>query len=190
METKAYNLIEPKDLAKNTTINLQVCEAEVDMYWRVAIDVLEVIEANNRKGEPTVMVVPYGPLGPYARLVYLVNKYRVSLKNCVFCNMDEYVTDDKKFIDINCMLGIGGVLTFKNSEKLKNIVKCIDVKYLLLETDSPYLSPEPLRGKKNQPYNIIYVAQKISEIKQIPLDYVLNETTKNAVSQFDLKITL
>ncbi len=49
METKAYNLIDPKDLAKNTTINLQVCEAEVDMYWRVAIDVLEVIEANNKK---------------------------------------------------------------------------------------------------------------------------------------------
>ena len=89
METKAYNLIEPQDLAKNTTINLQVCEAEVDMYWRVAIDVLEVIEANNKKNEPTVMVVPYGPLGPYARLVHLVNKYRISLKNCVFINMDE-----------------------------------------------------------------------------------------------------
>ena len=43
-----------------------------------------LIQENNRKGEPTVMVVPYGPLGPYSRLVYLVNKYRVSLKNCVF----------------------------------------------------------------------------------------------------------
>ncbi len=68
------------------------------MYWRVAIAVLETIKENNEKGEPTVMVVPYGPLGPYSRLVYLVNKYRVSLKNCVFINMDEYLTDDKQYI--------------------------------------------------------------------------------------------
>ena len=47
------------------------------------------------------MVVPYGPLGPYSRLVYLVNKYRVSLKNCTFINMDEYLTDDKKQIETN-----------------------------------------------------------------------------------------
>ena len=108
METKAYNLIEPQDLAKNTTINLQVCEAEVDMYWRVAIDVLEVIEANNKKNEPTVMVVPYGPLGPYARLVHLVNKYRISLKNCVFINMDEYLEDEKTYIDYNDPLSFRG----------------------------------------------------------------------------------
>lgn len=108
METKAYNLIDPKDLAKNTTINLQVCEAEVDMYWRVAIDVLEVIEANNKKGEPTVMVVPYGPLGPYARLVHLVNKYRISLKNCVFINMDEYMENKNEYIDESDPLSFRG----------------------------------------------------------------------------------
>lgn len=120
---------------------------------------------------------------------YEILKEYKDLKKVIHCYSSS-LEMAKKFIDINCMLGIGGVLTFKNSEKLKNIVKNIDIKYLLLETDSPYLSPEPLRGKKNQPYNIIYVAQKISEIKQIPLDYVLNETTKNAVSQFDLKIAL
>lgn len=91
MKTKAYNLISPEKLHENTSIDLRVCESEVDMYWSVAIDVLEVIKANNEKNEPTVMVVPYGPLGPYARLVYLVNKYRISLKNCVFMNMDEYM---------------------------------------------------------------------------------------------------
>ncbi len=92
----------------------------------------------------------------------------------------------KEFIKINCRLGIGGVLTFKNS-KLKDVIKEIDLKYLLLETDSPFLTPEPLRGTKNEPYNVIYVAKKIAEIKNISLEEVLEITTKNAKEQFDLE---
>ncbi|MCM1370432.1 MAG: TatD family hydrolase [Clostridium sp.] len=95
-----------------------------------------------------------------------------------------------KFIDINCMLGIGGVVTFKNSSKLKEVVRNIPIEYLLLETDSPYLSPEPLRGLRNEPYNTIYVAEEISKLKCISLDNVLKSTTINACSQFDLKITI
>ncbi len=97
-----------KELKEKTKINLEVCEHEVDMYWKVAIEVLETIEENNRNGKKTFMIVPYGPIGPYFRLAYLVNKYRVSLKNCVFCNMDEYLTDDKKFIDENDPLSFRG----------------------------------------------------------------------------------
>ncbi len=69
---------------------------------------LETIDENNKKGEMTVMVVPYGPIGPYSRLVYLVNKYRVSLRSCVFINMDEYLTDDKEYIDENDPLSFRG----------------------------------------------------------------------------------
>jgi TatD DNase family protein len=92
----------------------------------------------------------------------------------------------RELIKINCKLGIGGVLTFKNSKKLQDVVKNIDIKYFLLETDSPYLSPEPFRGKINEPYNIIYVAKKIAEIKDIETEEVLSITTSNAISQFDL----
>ncbi len=87
-----------EEVIKNSKFVVNVCDHEVDMYWKVAIEVLETIEENNKKGKTTFMIVPYGPLGPYFRLAYLVNKYRVSLKNCIFCNMDEYVTDDFKFI--------------------------------------------------------------------------------------------
>ena len=93
------NRIKPEDLGKGSNIKLNVCETEVDMYWKVAIEVLETVEENNRNGEPTLMVVPYGPLGPYARIAYLVNKYRVSLKNCTLINMDEYIADDFRYID-------------------------------------------------------------------------------------------
>ena len=66
-----YNLIKPEDLGKGSSVKLDVSIAEVDMYWKVAIEVLETIEENNKKGEPTLMVVPYGPLGPYARIAEL-----------------------------------------------------------------------------------------------------------------------
>ena len=94
----------------------------------------------------------------------------------------------KKFIKINTKFGIGGVLTFKNEKKLKEIVTKLELENFVLETDSPYLAPEPLRGKKNEPINIKYVAQKIAELKNTDINTVLKETTKNAKNLFDLKI--
>lgn len=85
-------------------------------------------------------------------------------------------------------LGIGGVLTFKNASKLVRVVEGIDLKYLLLETDSPYLTPEPYRGSKNEPANVKLVAQKIAAIKNISNEDVIDMTTDNAVSLFDLPI--
>lgn len=102
------NAIPEEELGKGSNIRLEVCDQEVDMYWKVAIEVLETIEANNKKGEETVMIVPYGPLGPYARLVYLINKYRISLKKCTFFNMDEYITDDGKYIPKESPLSFRG----------------------------------------------------------------------------------
>lgn len=105
---ESYYTAPIEELAKKSKIKLNVCDHEVDMYWKVAIEVLETIAENNKKGKTTFMIVPYGPLGPYFRIVYLANKYRVSLKNCVFCNMDEYLTDEKKYIDISDPLSFRG----------------------------------------------------------------------------------
>lgn len=92
----------------------------------------------------------------------------------------------KRFLEFNVMFGIGGVVTFKNGIKLGEVVKDINIDRLLLETDSPYLSPEPFRGKRNEPYNVYFVACKIAQIKEIPLKMVLKRTTENAIRQFDL----
>lgn len=94
----------------------------------------------------------------------------------------------KRFISIGCKLGIGGVITFKNSVKLQEVIKNIDIKNILLETDSPYLTPEPFRGKQNQPCNVILVAKKIAEIKKMSIEKVTQITTNNAITQFDLKL--
>lgn len=94
----------------------------------------------------------------------------------------------KRFIKLNVTLGIGGVLTFKNEKKLKEVVKELDLKWFLLETDSPYLTPEPFRGYKNEPINVRFVAKKIAEIKGKNYDEVAFKTTANALSQFDINI--
>lgn len=96
----------------------------------------------------------------------------------------------KEFIKLGVYFGIGGVLTFKNSHQLKDIVSKLDLNYLLLETDSPFLAPEPIRGTKNVPFNTYYVAKKIAEIKGISLDEVLKITSSNAIRVFDLPINL
>lgn len=91
-------------------------------------------------------------------------------------------------INPNIKFGIGGVLTFKNSKKLKEVVEYLDMKNILLETDSPYLAPEPLRGTKNEPYNVKYVAEYIANMKNISVEEVEEITSMNAISQFDLKL--
>ena len=102
------NLIAPEDLGKGSGIKLDVCDTEHDMYWKMAMEVLEIIEENNKIGKKTVMVVPYGPIGPYSRLVYLIKKRNVSLKNCIFINMDEYLTDDGKYLSMDNPLPFRG----------------------------------------------------------------------------------
>lgn len=90
-----------------------------------------------------------------------------------------------EYIKLGYKLGIGGVLTFKNS-KLYEVIEKIDLKDIVLETDSPFLSPEPFRGKKNKPCNVLYVAKRIAEIKNISLEEVINTTTATAKQIFDI----
>ncbi len=93
-----YRTIPANELGKGSNIKVELCETEVDLYWKMAIEVAELIEENNKKGEPTVMIIPYGPLGPYARLVDMVNTRRISLKNCWFINMDEYLDKNNRYL--------------------------------------------------------------------------------------------
>ena len=90
-----------------------------------------------------------------------------------------------KFIKLGYKLGIGGVITFKNCN-LKNVLAKIPLGNIILETDSPYLTPVPFRGKKNSSKYLKYVAEKISEILEISVENVSLETTKNACGVFDL----
>lgn len=94
----------------------------------------------------------------------------------------------KKFQMLGIKFGVGGTLTFKNNKKTVEVVQELDLTNFVLETDSPYLTPEPYRGKKNQPCYVSFVAQKIAEIKKISYEEVVEATMKTAISQFDLPI--
>ena len=90
------------------------------------------------------------------------------------------------YIKMGYKLGIGGVVTFKNSNLYK-VIESVGIENIVLETDSPYLTPEPFRGKRNSSKYIPYIAEKIANILNISVDEVAGITTKNACTLFDLK---
>ena len=94
-------------------------------------------------------------------------------------------TEANKIIDLGFFLGIGGVVTFKNST-LHEALRNIDLKNLVLETDSPYLSPEPKRGRRNETSYLVYVAQKIADIYNVSVEHVAEITTTNAKKIFEI----
>ena len=116
----------------------------------------------------------------------IIKKYNVGSKTDIHC-FSSSLEMAREFIKLGCKLGIGGVLTFKNSEKIKEVVSNVDLSSLLLETDSPYMSPVPFRGKRNEPCNILRVAEVISDLKGVSVDEVLKITSINAHNLFDFE---
>ncbi len=92
----------------------------------------------------------------------------------------------KECIKKGFYIALGGVVTFKNAKKVHEIAKEIPLEYLLLETDAPYLTPEPYRGKRNEPAYVKFVAEKIAQIRGISLEEVSSITTKNARKVFNI----
>ena len=92
----------------------------------------------------------------------------------------------KKLIDINCYISVSGIITFKNSTELTETITSIPMEKLLVETDSPYLAPEPFRGKSNEPSYIIHTVEKLSKIKNISKDEVMKNTSDNFFKIFNL----
>lgn len=92
----------------------------------------------------------------------------------------------REYLNMGYYLGIGGVLTFKNAKKLKEVVDYMPMEWLVLETDCPYLAPTPNRGKRNVSAYLTYVAQEIASIKGISEEKVVEITTQNAKKLYRL----
>ena len=91
------------------------------------------------------------------------------------------------FLEMGFYFGIGGVATFKNAKKIKEALAVIPIDRIVLETDSPYLSPEPFRGKRNDSTKLIYVAHALSQIKQLSLSEISEITTDNVKNLYRIK---
>lgn len=101
------------------------------------------------------------------------------------------------YIDLGFMISVTGIVTFKARAKerlesglspLQDMARQIPLESLMIETDAPYISPEPLRGKRNEPWHVIHIAKKIAELKNISYEEVSEATTKNAERMFGIKI--
>ena len=156
------------DFYWDKTFAAQQYEAfDIQMQWALEKNIPIVIHTRNAIHEAIERVQPFSKKG---------------LKGIFHCFGNDIVTANK-IIDMNFYLGIGGVVTYKNSG-LSETLKEIPLEYLVLETDAPYLTPVPYRGKRNEPSYIKYIAQKIAEIKQVSIEEVGAITSANAEKIF------
>ena len=181
---KDYEILE--EMVKNNPKIVAIGEIGLDYYWNkdnkdkqreVFCKQLEIAE----KLKVPVVIHSRDSIN---ETYEILKKYKVSGVIHCFSGSLEMA---KKFISLGFLLGIGGVVTFKNS-KLFEVIEKLELTNIVLETDSPYLTPEPNRGKTNESSNIPYIAQKIAEVKHIPLKNVAKITTENAIRTFDLPI--
>lgn len=179
---KDYKILE--ELVKNNPKMVAIGEIGLDYYWNQdnkdkqrqvfrkqleiaeRLDVPVIIHSRDSIGETYEILSEYHVRG-------VIHCFSGSLEMA------------KKFIDLGFLLGIGGVVTFKNS-KLYQVVENIPLSSIVLETDSPYLTPEPNRGKINESSNIPFIASRIAEITGKSIEEVGKITTENAIQLFDL----
>jgi TatD DNase family protein len=108
----------------------------------------------------------------------VIKKYHLKTKFLIHCFTGSLVFA-KKLLELGCLISFSGIITFKKSSDLRSVVKYVPIEKMLIETDSPYLSPDPFRGKSNEPANVKIVAENVALIKDISFQRVANATTRN-----------
>jgi len=93
----------------------------------------------------------------------------------------------ERYVKIGFMISLAGPVTFKNAKVPKEVARAIGIDHLLIETDCPYLTPHPFRGKLNEPANVVYIAQEIAKLKNMEIEDVARITTFNAKKVFGIK---
>jgi TatD DNase family protein len=158
------------DFYWDTTFTTQQYESfNIQMQWALNFNLPIVIHSRNAMTETIDAVKPFADKG---------------LKGIFHC-FSGNKQEAEQITAMNFLLGIGGVLTYKKSG-LAEAIAGIDLAHIVLETDSPYLTPVPFRGKRNESSYIIYVAEKLAEIKNISVEEVAAITTANAEKIFAL----
>lgn len=146
-----------------TTKAIQMAAFEEQIRWAIDLDLPIVI--HSRKSTNEVIEVLAANQHPKLRGIF----------HCFGGSVEEA----NKIIALGFKLGIGGVVTFKNAGLDKTVAE-IDLEHIVLETDAPYLTPAPYRGKRNEPAYLKLIAQKIAEVKEISLETVAKQTSANA----------
>lgn len=156
------------DFYWDKTFAAQQYEAfQIQMQWALSRSLPIVIHTRNAIQETIDTVKPFAEKG---------------LRGIFHCFGGSY-SNAKEIIDMQFMLGIGGVVTYKNTG-LEEVLKNVDLKYMVLETDAPYLTPVPFRGKRNESSYLEFIVNKLATIKNVSADDVAAATTANAEKIF------
>ncbi|MES2430686.1 MAG: TatD family hydrolase [Bacteroidota bacterium] len=162
-----------------------VGEIGLDLYW----DKTFVIEQEEAFRTQIEFALKYDlPIVIHTRsamqeTINIVKEYVLRNVRGIFHCFSGNYENAKEIIDMGFYLGIGGVITYKNSG-VAEIIEKIDCKHLVLETDAPYLTPVPFRGKRNESSYLKYVAEKLAEVKRISVEEIAHITTANAEKIF------
>lgn len=168
---------------------MAIGETGIDLYWDKTFEKEQItcferhIEWAYQKELPLIIHCRKS----FEEIIISLNRFGKKLPaGGIFHCFPSGVQEAKQVIKHGFYIGIGGVVTFKNALMAK-VVQEIPLEHIVLETDSPYLTPEPFRGKRNESSYLIHIAKKIAELKEISLEKVAETTTNNAVRLFGIK---
>ncbi len=119
--------------------------------------------------------------------IFDILKYNKVDSGVIHCFSGDYIFA-KKILDLGLYLGFTGVITFKQNKNYEELISKLPQDRIVIETDTPYLSPEPLRGKTNTPLNLVYILQKISQIKNINLEDLEKIIDTNSLNLFKIRL--
>lgn len=186
-EFEEESLKQIEELARNEKV-VAIGEIGLDYYWNKENKELQKqvfisqIEIANKLNFPIVI---HTREAIYDTLEILKNNNcnKKGIFHCCPLNVDLV----REGLKLGFYISFAGPITFKNSKNADEIIKMVPVDKILIETDCPYLSPEPLRGKRNDSRNVKYMAQKIADVKEISLEEVAKATYNNAKKIFEIK---
>ena len=159
-------------------------EIGLDFYWDKTF-IKEQYEVFNKQIQLAInydLPIVIHTRDAMAETIEVVSQYRGKARGIFHC-FGGSLEEAQQIIDLGFYMGIGGVVTYKKSG-LAEVISEIDLQYILLETDSPYLTPVPFRGKRNESSYLQYIVDKIAEVKGITAEEVAAATTANALKVF------
>lgn len=178
-------LSDMENIIKNNPKIIGIGEIGLDYYWdKTYIELQKEVFIKQIKFANEMNL----PLNIHSRdahfdtleILKKYNKNSTAIMHC-FSGSPEFA---KECIKEGIYIALGGVVTFKNGKKAKQVAREIPLEYLLLETDDPYLTPVPYRGKENQPMYVKFVAQEIADLRGVTIEDIAIATTKNTQKVF------
>lgn len=178
---------EMRQIAKNNKKIVAVGEVGLDYYWdKSFVDLQkEVFIKQIKLANELRLPIVVHDREAHKDCFDIIKEYNKG-SNVLFHCFSGSVEFMRECVKEGWYIAIGGVVTFKNAVKMKDVAREVPLDKLVLETDSPYLTPVPFRGKTNKPAYVKYVAEEIAKLRELTVEDIVNATTENAERFFEI----